>query len=153
MHGALAYGRAAAAGRSTVFTNVLVALKEGLDHQPLLDLAQAAAPPPARIHLLTLVRLSSTDAGEQRVQQAQERLGQAARSLQDKGHEASVQAEVVVMAAAADITRIAGERGADLIVIGLAKRTRVGKALLGSDAQRILLSAGCPVLVTHLFGR
>lgn len=36
--------------------------------------------------------------------------------------------------------------GARLIVIGLRRRSPVGKALMGSDAQRILLDAGVPVL-------
>ncbi|GGR72693.1 nucleotide-binding universal stress UspA family protein [Nocardioides luteus] len=36
--------------------------------------------------------------------------------------------------------------GARLIVIGLRRRSPVGKALLGSDAQRILLDATVPVL-------
>ena len=35
---------------------------------------------------------------------------------------------------------------AELIVIGLRRRTPVGKLLLGSQAQTILLQADCPVL-------
>jgi nucleotide-binding universal stress UspA family protein len=37
-------------------------------------------------------------------------------------------------------------RSADLIVIGLRRRTPVGKLVTGSTAQQILLDAPCPVL-------
>jgi nucleotide-binding universal stress UspA family protein len=58
----------------------------------------------------------------------------------------------------ARIERDAGEDGPDalieasrlddteMIVIGIRKRSQVGKLFLGSDAQRILLEANCPVL-------
>lgn len=45
-----------------------------------------------------------------------------------------------------DLTRAAKEANADLIVIGLRRRTPTGKFLLGSNAQEILLDAECPVL-------
>ena len=45
-----------------------------------------------------------------------------------------------------DLLSVADELGADLIVIGLRRRTPVGKLILGSNAQRILLDASCPVL-------
>lgn len=41
---------------------------------------------------------------------------------------------------------IAEETNAELIVIGLRRRTPVGKLILGSQAQRVLLDANCPVL-------
>ena len=47
---------------------------------------------------------------------------------------------------AEDIIGVAAETGADLIVIGLRRPTPVGKLILGSNAQRILLEAPCPVL-------
>lgn len=48
--------------------------------------------------------------------------------------------------AAEEILTAANERSAELIVIGLRRRTPVGKLIMGSTAQRILLQADCPVL-------
>lgn len=45
-----------------------------------------------------------------------------------------------------DLLTAAEETGAHLIVIGLRRRSPVGKLILGSNAQRILLDAPCPVL-------
>ena len=45
-----------------------------------------------------------------------------------------------------DLVAVAADEGAQLIVIGLRRRSPVGKLILGSNAQRILLDAGCPVL-------
>jgi nucleotide-binding universal stress UspA family protein len=45
-----------------------------------------------------------------------------------------------------DLIQVAEEVGAALIVIGLRRRSPIGKLVLGSNAQRILLEAECPVL-------
>ena len=45
-----------------------------------------------------------------------------------------------------EVLATAEEVSADLIVIGLRRRSAVGKLLLGSTAQRILIQAGCDVL-------
>ncbi len=47
---------------------------------------------------------------------------------------------------AEDLVAVAEESRADLIVIGLRRRSPVGKLILGSNAQRILLDAPCAVL-------
>jgi len=47
---------------------------------------------------------------------------------------------------AADLIGIAEEEGAELIVIGLRRRSPVGKLIMGSNAQEILLGAPCAVL-------
>ncbi len=45
-----------------------------------------------------------------------------------------------------EVLRVAQETDASVIVIGLRKRSPVGKLLMGSSAQRILLDADRPVL-------
>lgn len=47
---------------------------------------------------------------------------------------------------AEDLIAMAEEYGSELIVIGLRRRSNVGKLLLGSNAQRVLMMAQCPVL-------
>ena len=45
-----------------------------------------------------------------------------------------------------EVVDLAEELGAELVVIGMRHRSAVGKFLLGSTAQRILMDAPCPVL-------
>jgi nucleotide-binding universal stress UspA family protein len=47
---------------------------------------------------------------------------------------------------AEELSAVATESGAELVVIGLRRRSAVGKLLMGSAAQRILLDVDCPVL-------
>ena len=51
-----------------------------------------------------------------------------------------------------DLVAMANEVGAEMIVIGLRRRTPTGKFLLGSNASDILLSADCPVLAVKANG-
>jgi nucleotide-binding universal stress UspA family protein len=45
-----------------------------------------------------------------------------------------------------EVLKLAEELPASMIVVGLRRRSPVGKLLLGSNAQHIILSANCPVL-------
>lgn len=45
-----------------------------------------------------------------------------------------------------DLIKVATDAHADFIVIGLRRRSPVGKLILGSNAQRVLLDSPCPVL-------
>jgi nucleotide-binding universal stress UspA family protein len=48
--------------------------------------------------------------------------------------------------AADDLIQVARDQAADLVVIGIRRRSPTGKLILGSQAQRILLDAPCAVL-------
>jgi len=64
--------------------------------------------------------------------------------------ELGVDVEVVRIEQGSDpadaLVRVADERDASVVVIGLRHRSPVGKLIMGSSAQRILLDARCPVL-------
>jgi nucleotide-binding universal stress UspA family protein len=66
--------------------------------------------------------------------------------LDEAGIEHEVRQLVRGFEPAEDLIGIAEEVSAELIVIGLRRRSPVGKLILGSNAQRILLDAKCPVL-------
>lgn len=54
--------------------------------------------------------------------------------------------QVVAQDVAEAVLAVAAEVDATLIVLGIRRRTPVGKLLMGSVAQRVILDAECPVL-------
>jgi len=84
------------------------------------------------------------DAGEARRFEAE--LAAVQGQLDEAGVEHEVRQLVRGNEPAHDLIEVAEEVNADFIVIGLRRRTPVGKLILGSNAQRILLDASCPVL-------
>ncbi len=50
---------------------------------------------------------------------------------------------------AEDMLEAAEDEGADLIVIGIRRRSPVGKLVMGSNAQTVLLNANCAVLAVE----
>lgn len=54
---------------------------------------------------------------------------------------------------AEDLVEVADQHDAQLIVIGLRRRSPVGKLIMGSVAQRILLDANCDVLAVKPAGK
>lgn len=78
--------------------------------------------------------------------QTEEQLKDVREQLADSGVDSEVRQLVRGMDPADDLIKVADETGADFIVIGLRRRSPVGKLILGSNAQRVLLDATCPVL-------
>jgi nucleotide-binding universal stress UspA family protein len=75
-----------------------------------------------------------------------ENLDEVHTLLHDAGIEHEVRQLVRGVDPADDLVAVADEVDADLIVIGLRRRSPVGKLILGSNAQQVLLEASCPVL-------
>lgn len=67
-------------------------------------------------------------------------------TLREAGVENEVRQLVRGMDPAEDLINVAKEVDAEFIIIGLRRRSPVGKLILGSNAQRVLLDAPCPVL-------
>lgn len=71
---------------------------------------------------------------------------EATAELEAQGVSYEVRAPRPDLEPADDLMTLADEVEAELIVIGLRRRSPVGKLMLGANAQRILLDASCPVL-------
>jgi nucleotide-binding universal stress UspA family protein len=106
----------------------------------------------ARLRHADLVVVSSHRAHRDDAE-AHERLQAELEELRVRIEEAGVAADVrhpdTGLEASEDLLTIAEEVAAELVVIGLRRRTPVGKLILGSNAQRILLDAPCPVLAVN----
>ncbi|KRE61543.1 universal stress protein [Nostocoides sp. Soil756] len=88
----------------------------------------------------------SRDFNDETARLAEEELGELTKQLASEGLQVEVRQLVRGNEPAEDLIAVANETDADLIVIGLRRRTPVGKLILGSNAQRILLDAPCAVL-------
>jgi len=104
----------------------------------------------ARVRGTRLIVINSHRGGKDLTEADAERydsqLATVRRELSEAGIEHEVRQIVRGQEPAEDLISVAAEVGADVIVIGLRRRTPVGKLILGSHAQRILLEAPCPVL-------
>ena len=112
--------------------------------------ALAAAASEARLRNAKLVVIHSNRGGRDldadEARRYEDELQAVRRQLDEAGTEHEVRQLVRGMEPAEDLIAVAEEVEATLIVIGLRRRTPVGKLILGSNAQRILLDAPCAVL-------
>lgn len=103
----------------------------------------------ARLRQVPLVVVESSRKQSPDVHEAQRLealLTELQQSLEQEGLPHEVRSATGSGDPSEDLISVAEETDAALIVIGLRRRTPVGKLILGSNAQRILLDASCPVL-------
>jgi nucleotide-binding universal stress UspA family protein len=78
--------------------------------------------------------------------ESESQLEEVRSALREAGVEHEVRQLVRGLDPADDLVNVAADVDAEIIVIGLRRRSPVGKLILGSNAQRVLLDAPCPVL-------
>jgi nucleotide-binding universal stress UspA family protein len=119
--------------------------------KPEGEAALAASISEAQLRSADLVVVSSHrarhgDADLDAHERIQAELDEVRARVEEAGVAVDVRHPDTGLDASEDLLNIADEVGAELVVIGLRRRTPVGKLILGSNAQRILLDAHCPVL-------
>ncbi|MFN8195084.1 MAG: universal stress protein [Nocardioidaceae bacterium] len=118
--------------------------------KPEGDAALDRAIEEAKLRGSKLVVVNSHRGGDEFDGSESRRADKAMAKVDQKLSEAGIEHEVREMVRgfepAEDLISIAEANNAELIVIGLRRRSPVGKLILGSNAQRILLDAHCPVL-------
>lgn len=71
----------------------------------------------------------------------------AVKAVKDAAPDVDVETHVLEGNPAVEITRFAGEKGVDLIVMGTLGKSGIDRLLLGSTAEKVIRIANCPVLV------
>jgi nucleotide-binding universal stress UspA family protein len=119
--------------RSNVAKEALVLVKK---HAKAFD---------AKVYLLTALA-QGPDLQLEDIQKAEHELERLRISFKEDGIPCETHAIVSSQSAGEDLVQFAQENGIDEIVIGVRRRSKVGKLLFGSNAQYIILQATCPVV-------
>jgi len=118
--------------------------------KPEGEAALAKAIEEARLRDARLVVVNSHRGGAEfdktAADETEAQLDAVRKQLDESGVDYDIRQLVRGFEPADDLVSLADANNAELIVIGLRRRTPVGKLILGSNAQRILLDAHCPVL-------
>ncbi|WP_457207927.1 universal stress protein [Nocardioides sp. P5_C9_2] len=118
--------------------------------KPEGEAALATAISEAKLRGSRLVVVNSHRGGhdydETRARAADTDMEHVRATLDESGLEYDIRQLVRGFEPAEDLISLAEANSAELLVIGLRRRSPVGKLILGSNAQRILLDAHCPVL-------
>ena len=80
------------------------------------------------------------------VEHATEELEEAKKLFDGDGIQCETKLLVRGMTPGEDLVDFANEQAVDEIIIGIKRRSKVGKLLFGSNAQYIIIKAPCPVV-------
>ena len=100
----------------------------------------------AKVHLVTSAERTKTEKDLPEVEEAERGLLEAHARVEKENIPCSTHLLIRGMAPGEDLVEYARENNVDLIVVGVEKQSKVGKLVMGSTAQFIILKAPCPVL-------
>ena len=99
----------------------------------------------ARVHIVTSM-VSGIDVPKKEFDRVEKKLEYAESLFKDKKIPCKTHLLVRGLQAGEDLIKLANETNIDEIVIGVKRRSKVGKFLFGSTTQYIILHATCPVV-------
>jgi len=99
----------------------------------------------AKIELVTSME-KGTEAQQKEIEQDEHDLGNEKKLLEKDGISCQTHLLIRGMTPGEDIVEFAEQNEVDEIVIGVRRRSKVGKLVFGSTAQYVILNAHCPVV-------
>ena len=125
---------------------IIVGIDDSKVSQAVLKLAAKHAKAfNAAIVLVTSMK-GGPDVSRQEFVQAEKTLSKAEEFIQGADISCEGHMSVRGLEPGEDIVKFAEEKNAEQIIIGVKRRSKVGKLLFGSNAQYVILNAPCPVL-------
>ena len=98
----------------------------------------------ARVLIMTSMGGGTSETMEE-IAEVEKTLGEAEQLVKEKGVDCETHQLARGMAPGEDLVRFATENDIDLIFVGIKKKSKAQKIILGSTAQYIILKAPCPV--------
>jgi nucleotide-binding universal stress UspA family protein len=98
-----------------------------------------------KIYILTSL-VGGTGQRAKDISEAESHLEEAVKSIKKEGIPCEEHLLMRGMAPGEDLVQFAEEHHADELIIGVIKKSKVGKFLLGSNAQYVILHAPCVVI-------
>lgn len=99
----------------------------------------------AQVHIVTSM-VKGTEGDQEEIFQAERGLQYAKSVFSAEKIACEIHLLVRGLSPGEDLVRFAEENDVELVVVGVKRRSKVGKLLMGSTAQFVIIKAPCPVL-------
>jgi nucleotide-binding universal stress UspA family protein len=129
-----------------IFMKILVGYDGTNSAKEALNLAKSHAKVfGASVEVVTSMQ-KGTESGRKFIEQAERGLEYAKSMFEEDGIACNTHLLIRGLSAGEDLVEFANENQIDHIVVGVKRRSKVGKLLMGSTAQYVILQAECPVI-------